>query len=271
MPEEGRRNILITSALPYVNNVPHLGNIIGCILSADVYARFCRLRGYNTVFVCGTDEYGTATEIKAIKDEAVSSEKTRRVEEFVKKCRVWFDPTAPTEFIDNEILVKPSLAQVGASDKIMAKLFVESVFGGLLAMGIEGGEKGSQHVIDHCTLIMSLLELPEDAEISDECAVAPVDAQAALSAMPLLGTECITSTTDVSGLQVIEKLEAQSLRSDAKPSPLSSVALAIRHNPWWNQRMSLLIKNMLRIKTGIEKTKLIKNKFFSFMTNLPFS
>ena len=56
---------LITSALPYVNNIPHLGNIIGCVLSADVYARFCRLRGYETLFVCGTDEYGTATETKA--------------------------------------------------------------------------------------------------------------------------------------------------------------------------------------------------------------
>jgi len=33
----GKRNIMITSALPYVNNVPHLGNIIGCVLSADVY------------------------------------------------------------------------------------------------------------------------------------------------------------------------------------------------------------------------------------------
>ena len=61
----GQRNILITSALPYVNNVPHLGNIIGCVLSADCYARYCRARGYNAVFICGTDEYGTATETKA--------------------------------------------------------------------------------------------------------------------------------------------------------------------------------------------------------------
>ena len=59
---------MITSALPYVNNVPHLGNIIGCILSADVFARYCRLKNYNTVFVCGTDEYGTATETKAIQE-----------------------------------------------------------------------------------------------------------------------------------------------------------------------------------------------------------
>ncbi len=57
---------LITSALPYVNNVPHLGNIIGSVLSADVYARYCRLRGYETFYVCGTDEYGTATETKAM-------------------------------------------------------------------------------------------------------------------------------------------------------------------------------------------------------------
>ena len=55
---------MITSALPYVNNVPHLGNIVGCVLSADCYARFCRLRGHNAIFMCGTDEYGTATETK---------------------------------------------------------------------------------------------------------------------------------------------------------------------------------------------------------------
>ena len=65
LPADGQRNVLITSALPYVNNVPHLGNLIGCVLSADVYARYCRQRGYRTAFVCGTDEYGTATEAKA--------------------------------------------------------------------------------------------------------------------------------------------------------------------------------------------------------------
>ena len=65
LPVQGKRNILITSALPYVNNVPHLGNIIGCVLSADVYARFVRLAGHNAIYICGTDEYGTATETKA--------------------------------------------------------------------------------------------------------------------------------------------------------------------------------------------------------------
>lgn len=65
LPQEGKRNILLTSALPYVNNVPHLGNIIGCVLSADVFSRYGRLRGWNLLYVCGTDEYGTATENKA--------------------------------------------------------------------------------------------------------------------------------------------------------------------------------------------------------------
>ncbi|XP_048054649.1 methionine--tRNA ligase, cytoplasmic isoform X1 [Megalobrama amblycephala] len=65
LPQEGKRNVLLTSALPYVNNVPHLGNIIGCVLSADVFARYGRLRGWNLLYVCGTDEYGTATENKA--------------------------------------------------------------------------------------------------------------------------------------------------------------------------------------------------------------
>ena len=49
-----------------MNNVPHLGNIVGCVLSADVFARFCRLRDYNTLYICGTDEYGTSTETKAL-------------------------------------------------------------------------------------------------------------------------------------------------------------------------------------------------------------
>ncbi|KAH0629011.1 hypothetical protein JD844_010741 [Phrynosoma platyrhinos] len=68
LPLEGMKNVLITSALPYVNNVPHLGNIIGSVLSADTFARYCRLRNWNTLYLCGTDEYGTATETKAMEE-----------------------------------------------------------------------------------------------------------------------------------------------------------------------------------------------------------
>ena len=58
---------LITSALPYVNNIPHLGNLTQ-VLSADVFARFCRSRGYETLYICGTDEYGTASETRALQE-----------------------------------------------------------------------------------------------------------------------------------------------------------------------------------------------------------
>ena len=59
---------LITAALPYVNNIPHLGNIIQS-LSGDVFARYCRSKGYDTLYICGTDEYGTATETKALEEK----------------------------------------------------------------------------------------------------------------------------------------------------------------------------------------------------------
>ena len=58
---------LITAALPYTNNVPHLGNIVGSHLPADIFARYCRLVGHETVFIGGTDEHGTASEIAAYK------------------------------------------------------------------------------------------------------------------------------------------------------------------------------------------------------------
>jgi methionyl-tRNA synthetase len=64
---------LITSALPYVNNIPHLGNLIQ-MLSGDVFARFCRSRGYDTLYICGTDEYGTATETRALEENKTPRE-----------------------------------------------------------------------------------------------------------------------------------------------------------------------------------------------------
>ncbi|OBZ72544.1 putative methionine--tRNA ligase, cytoplasmic [Grifola frondosa] len=68
LPKDGETNVLITSALPYCNNVPHLGNIIGSTLSADVFARYNRTRNRRTLYICGTDEYGTATETQALKE-----------------------------------------------------------------------------------------------------------------------------------------------------------------------------------------------------------
>ncbi|KAM7459617.1 hypothetical protein LguiA_036611 [Lonicera macranthoides] len=91
LPIPGKRNILITSALPYVNNVPHLGNIIGCVLSADVFARYCRLRAYNAIYICGTDEYGTATETKALEENCTPKEICDKYHAIHKEVYEWFN------------------------------------------------------------------------------------------------------------------------------------------------------------------------------------
>ena len=57
--------ILITSALPYINGVKHLGNLAGSMLPADVYARFMRLSGHDVLAICATDEHGTPAELAA--------------------------------------------------------------------------------------------------------------------------------------------------------------------------------------------------------------
>ncbi|RGB23838.1 methionyl-tRNA synthetase [Rhizophagus diaphanus] len=90
-PIKGERNILITSALPYVNNIPHLGNIIGSVLSADVFARYSRARRYNTLFVCGTDEYGTATETKALEEGTTCQELCDKYNAIHKQVYEWFE------------------------------------------------------------------------------------------------------------------------------------------------------------------------------------
>ena len=91
LEDDSKNNILITSALPYVNNVPHLGNIIGCVLSADVFARFMRLMGYNTLYVCGTDEYGTATETKALQEKCTPQQLCDKYHALHKAIYDWFD------------------------------------------------------------------------------------------------------------------------------------------------------------------------------------
>ena len=58
--------ILITSALPYINGVKHLGNLVGSLLPADVHARFRRQTGDDVLFICGTDEHGTPAELGAL-------------------------------------------------------------------------------------------------------------------------------------------------------------------------------------------------------------
>ncbi|MGW7430216.1 methionine--tRNA ligase [Streptomyces sp. NPDC054861] len=56
---------LVTSALPYINGIKHLGNMVGSMLPADVYSRYLRRRGHDVLYICATDEHGTPAELAA--------------------------------------------------------------------------------------------------------------------------------------------------------------------------------------------------------------
>ncbi|MEL6266955.1 MAG: class I tRNA ligase family protein, partial [Pseudomonadota bacterium] len=59
--------ILITSALPYINGIKHLGNLVGSMLPSCAYARYMRARGHEVLLICATDEHGTPAELAAAK------------------------------------------------------------------------------------------------------------------------------------------------------------------------------------------------------------
>src|SRR5574343_186212 len=59
--------ILITSAIPYINGIKHLVNLVGSQLPADLFARYNRARGHEVMFICATDEHGTPAELAAAK------------------------------------------------------------------------------------------------------------------------------------------------------------------------------------------------------------
>jgi methionyl-tRNA synthetase len=76
---------VITSAWPYAYGIPHLGNLIGSVLSADVFARYLRLRGAEVVFVSGSDEHGTPIEVEAISRGLKPKELTDQIHSSIDK------------------------------------------------------------------------------------------------------------------------------------------------------------------------------------------
>ncbi|XP_013136733.1 PREDICTED: methionine--tRNA ligase, cytoplasmic isoform X2 [Papilio polytes] len=177
LPVKDRKNVLITSALPYVNNVPHLGNIIGCVLSADVFARYCRQCDYNTLYICGTDEYGTATETKALEEGITPREICDKYFDIHNAVYRWFDigfdyfgRTSTKEqteisqklflkLIDNGFVSTQSVDQLYCEkcERFLADRFVEGVcpHPGCLY----GGARGDQ--CDKCGKLINAIELVE--------------------------------------------------------------------------------------------------------------
>ncbi|MBI5391219.1 methionine--tRNA ligase [Candidatus Woesearchaeota archaeon] len=83
------KSYLVTAALCYVNNVPHLGNAV-CIIAADAYARFLRMSGHRVTFIGGTDEHGTTTEVKALEEGVTPRQLVDKYFAIHKELYAWF-------------------------------------------------------------------------------------------------------------------------------------------------------------------------------------
>lgn len=124
---------LVTSALPYVNNIPHLGNLIQ-VLSADVFARYCRQYGYETMYVCGTDEYGTATETKALAEGIGPKELCDKYHVIHRDIYKWFNidfnhfgrtsTEKQTEIVQSLFLAVDKAGFI--NEKVLEQLYCES-------------------------------------------------------------------------------------------------------------------------------------------------
>ena len=79
-----QRKWIITSAWPYVNMIPHLGNLIGSVLSGDVFARYVRSKGDEVLYVSGSDNHGTPVAVSAIKENTTPQELSVRYHKKIK-------------------------------------------------------------------------------------------------------------------------------------------------------------------------------------------
>jgi methionyl-tRNA synthetase len=89
--ERGKKRILVCCALPYTNAVPHVGNIVGSHLPADIFARYCRLKGHEAIFIGGADENGTPTEVAALELKVSPKRLTDVFYRVHKRIYDWFE------------------------------------------------------------------------------------------------------------------------------------------------------------------------------------
>ena len=120
-----REKTLVTSAWPYLNVTPHLGNLVGSLLSADVYARYCRLKGEDVVIVSGSDEHGTPIEVEAIRLGVSPKELTDRnhakIVGLLGKWGISFDNYTRTENPVHKEFVRKHLMEIYDNGYIFTK------------------------------------------------------------------------------------------------------------------------------------------------------
>ena len=113
---------LITSAIPYINGVKHLGNLIGSQLPADLYARYQRGRGNEVLFLCATDEHGTPAELAAAKANQDISEYCEEMHavqaQLANGFRLSFDHFGRSSSLENHKLTQHFAGQLEAAGLI---------------------------------------------------------------------------------------------------------------------------------------------------------
>jgi methionyl-tRNA synthetase len=117
--------VLVTSAWPYINVTPHLGNLVGSVLSADVTARYYRLKGDETLLVSGSDTHGTPIEVEAIRQGITPKELTdrnhSRVAELFRRWGASFDNYTSTESPVHRTFVQKTLLEIEKNGYIFDK------------------------------------------------------------------------------------------------------------------------------------------------------
>ena len=97
---------IVTSALPYVQTIIHLGNLIGSILPADKHYKFLKMSGEDAIFICGSDEHGTAMEITALREhttpQELSERNHRKIKELLEKYECTFTNYGKTDSEENK-------------------------------------------------------------------------------------------------------------------------------------------------------------------------
>ncbi len=112
MPEK----VLVTSAWPYINVTPHLGNLVGSVLSADVVARYYRLKGADVLMVSGSDTHGTPIEVEAMKEKispkALTDRNHAKVADLFRRWDASFDNYTSTESPVHKEFVQQHLMKI---------------------------------------------------------------------------------------------------------------------------------------------------------------
>ncbi|MCV2865041.1 methionine--tRNA ligase [Albidovulum sediminicola] len=123
--------ILITSAIPYINGIKHLGNLVGSQLPADLYARYNRMRGNEVMFICATDEHGTPAELAAAKAGKPVAEYCAEMHEvqsgIARGFRLSFDHFGRSSSARNHALTQHMARKLGENG-LIAEVVEKQVF-----------------------------------------------------------------------------------------------------------------------------------------------